>query len=185
MALVLCCEFFYSLMWSLSRSVQDFLASHVGYTSCNLLMCFWNIRRNIWRLIFAVQRILLFEKENMLLFETEASGIVGRYNTEQLKIKIRESSRTNQSNYKDPSQQPLSSYAVQTCPQFNEPFTPCNFTIPWKMTHRWNSSVWHGRMPFKVRKKVFFFNLGTKFSITFAIAICYFEAVVPMAFVNQ
>lgn len=31
----------------------------------------------------------------------------------------------------------------------------------------------------------FFFHLGTKFAITFAIAICYFEAVVPVASVNQ
>lgn len=171
-------------MCSLSRSVQDLLVNHVGPTSCNSLMYFWNIRRKIWRLIFAMQRLLLFEKENILLFENQASGIVGRYNTERLKIKIREISRINQNNCKDPSQQPLSSYAVQTCLQFNEPFTPCNFTIPWKMTHRWNSSVWHGRMPFMGRKK-YFFNLRTKFSITFAIATCYFEAGVPMAFVNK
>lgn len=35
------------------------------------------------------------------------------------------------------------------------------------------------------QKKNVFFSLGTKFSITFAIATCYFEAVVPMASVNQ
>lgn len=60
-------------------------------------------------LIFALQRSLFVEKEKILLFETQANGIVGRHNTEQLKIKIKESSRTNQSNCKDPSQQPLSS----------------------------------------------------------------------------
>lgn len=144
---------------------KDLLANHVGYTSCDSLMCFWNRRRKNCRLIFAVQRLVLFEKEKILLFEMQARGIVGRHNTEHLKIKIRESSRTNQCNCKDTSQQPPSSYAVQIWLQFNQPFTPCNFTIPWKMTHRWNSSVWHGRMPFMGRKYIFF-SSGDK--------ICYY-----------
>lgn len=163
MALVLCCEIFYSLTWSLSKLVQNVPANHVGCPSCNSLRCFWNIRRKICRLIFAVQRLLLIEKEKIFLFEMQASDIVGRHNTEQLKTKIKESSRTNQSNCKDPSQQPLSSYALQTCLQFNEPFTPCNFTIPWKMTHRWNSPVWHGRMSFMGRIYIFFLIWGQNF----------------------
>lgn len=68
--------------------------------------------------------------KTLFLFEMHAIRVVEKHNTEQLKIIIRENSRTNHCNCKDTSKQPLSSYAVQACLQSNKPFTPCNFTIP-------------------------------------------------------